>query len=134
MLVNLGDADKNQELQALKQNPFLRHARPLLLKVSHHGSRFSSSSQFLEKIRPARAWISCGRKNRFGHPTREVLERVYQWNSGLPFRVERTDRDGDLIYASFEPFERLMRHLRPTQKNDVKESTRNGRNGKLESR
>jgi len=44
-----------------------------ILKVPHHGSRYSLSMRFLEKINPDIAVISCGRKNSYGHPHKEVL-------------------------------------------------------------
>lgn len=61
-----------------------------LLKVGHHGSRTSSSPAFLEETHPGLAVISAGRRNRFGHPHPEVLERLLR-RSGA---VLRTDRDG----------------------------------------
>lgn len=47
-----------------------------VLKVAHHGSKYSSSEEFLACIRPELSVISCGRKNRYGHPHREVLLRL----------------------------------------------------------
>lgn len=47
-----------------------------VLKVAHHGSKYSSSEEFLECIRPELSVISCGRKNRYGHPHGEVLLRL----------------------------------------------------------
>ncbi len=44
-----------------------------ILKVPHHGSRYSLSMRFLERINPDIAVISCGRKNSYGHPHKEVL-------------------------------------------------------------
>jgi competence protein ComEC len=44
-----------------------------LLKVGHHGSRTSTSPRFLGTIRPRVALLSCGRRNRFGHPAPETL-------------------------------------------------------------
>lgn len=67
-----------------------------VLKVGHHGSRWSSTSRFLRAVGPATAVISCGRDNRFGHPHREVLERL----TAMGIRVWRTDRDGALELAS----------------------------------
>ena len=61
-----------------------------LLKVGHHGSRTSSSSAFLESVRPSISVISVGRNNRYGHPHPEVEERILRYSS-LTFR---TDRDG----------------------------------------
>ncbi len=47
-----------------------------LLKVAHHGSRYSSSSEFLEYVDPDWAVISCGANNRYGHPGEDTLERL----------------------------------------------------------
>ena len=47
-----------------------------ILKVAHHGSRNSSSEEFLKLVQPEYAIISCGRDNRYGHPHNEVLERL----------------------------------------------------------
>ena len=47
-----------------------------LLKVAHHGSKNSTSEEFLQMIDPAIAVISCGKNNRYGHPNEETLERL----------------------------------------------------------
>lgn len=61
-----------------------------LLKVSHHGSRFSSDATFLESLSPKTSVISCSKRNRYGHPSLEAIERIedvgaeifYTMNSG----------------------------------------------------
>ena len=61
-----------------------------LLKVSHHGSRFSSDATFLESLSPKTSLISCAKRNRYGHPSIEAIERIedvgaeifYTMNSG----------------------------------------------------
>ena len=61
-----------------------------LLKASHHGSRFSSDATFLESLSPKTAVISCSKRNRYGHPSIEAIERIedvgaeifYTMNSG----------------------------------------------------
>ncbi len=63
-----------------------------VLKVSHHGSDTSTCDEFLNQTRPRVAIISVG-KNRFGHPSREVLERLERF--GITCR--RTDLDGAVI-------------------------------------
>lgn len=61
-----------------------------VLKVSHHGSKNSSSDTFLQRVSPSLAIISCGRDNRYGHPHGELLERLEQVDSC----VLRTDTQG----------------------------------------
>ena len=47
-----------------------------ILKVSHHGSKKSTSRAFVEKVKPKVALISAGRNNRYGHPSKEVIENL----------------------------------------------------------
>jgi competence protein ComEC len=64
--------------------------RSTILVVPHHGSRYSSSSTFLEAVRPDEAVVSAGWHNRFGFPHGAVLGRLEDVSS----RVWRTDTDG----------------------------------------
>ena len=65
-----------------------------VLKVGHHGSKYSSSKEFIESIKPEYAVISVGAKNRYGHPSGEVLNSL-----GLnEVRIFRTDLSGAVIY------------------------------------
>jgi competence protein ComEC len=84
-----GDISADVERAILPQ---LTQARIRILKVAHHGSRTSSSSELLESWRPQMAVISCGRGNRFGHPTPEVLQRL----ASMGATVLRTDLDGQI--------------------------------------
>lgn len=63
-----------------------------ILKVAHHGSKNSTGEELLNRLNPEYALISCGRKNRYGHPHRELLERLA--SSGADIR--RTDESGAL--------------------------------------
>lgn len=65
-----------------------------VLKVPHHGSRFSVDTEALVLLRPRAAVISCGRRNLYGHPHAETLEAYGQLGSLL----HRTDLDGSLLY------------------------------------
>lgn len=65
-----------------------------VLKVAHHGSKYSTSAEFLAKARPVDAVVSVGQKNRYGHPAPEVLERLRKTGA----RILRTDEMGDVEY------------------------------------
>ena len=66
-----------------------------VLKVAHHGSKYSSSNEFLASVKPNIAVISVG-KNSYGHPTAETLQRLE--NFGI--KVLRTDKDDDIEIMS----------------------------------
>jgi competence protein ComEC len=66
-----------------------------ILKVAHHGSKFSSTIEFLQSVNPQIAVISTGENNRYGHPDLETLERLE--NQESIDRIFRTDIDGTII-------------------------------------
>jgi competence protein ComEC len=68
-----------------------------VLKAAHHGSKYSTSQSFLERIRPQEAVISVGQNN-YGHPDPGVLERL----SSIGARIYRTDQQGDIQYSCLE--------------------------------
>ena len=61
-----------------------------VLKIGHHGSKYSTSAAFLDAVAPRAALISVGARNRYGHPTPETLERL----ASADVQVFRTDQDG----------------------------------------
>ena len=63
-----------------------------VLKVGHHGSKTSSSEIFIDEINPKYSIISVGKKNRYGHPNKEVLDNLE--NS----KIYRTDEDGSIMF------------------------------------
>ena len=63
-----------------------------VLKIGHHGSRTSSSIEFINEINPKYSIISVGENNRYGHPNREVLKNLV--NS----KIYRTDEDGSIMF------------------------------------
>lgn len=67
-----------------------------ILKIGHHGSKTSSSREFIEKVSPEIAVISVGKNNRYGHPHQEVLDVLE--NYGID--ILRTDQDGDIKIIS----------------------------------
>jgi hypothetical protein len=83
-----GDAEKQAEHAMLEEHSDGLHAD--VLKVGHHGSKNSTTQEFLDTVAPAIAIISAGEDNPYGHPSPELLERLEA--SGE--RVLRTDRDG----------------------------------------
>jgi len=81
-----GDITETEEQTMIN----LGSLRPVeVLKVAHHGSKFSTSQKFLEAVKPKLAVISVG-KNSFGHPTPEVLARL----KAVGAKVLRTDEIG----------------------------------------
>lgn len=75
-----GDADKSGELRALEKLPESFCCE--LLKVAHHGSRYSTDEAFLKALQPRLAVISCGINN-YGHPAPETLERLRSCDSEI---------------------------------------------------
>ena len=63
-----------------------------VLKVGHHGSKTSSSKEFINVINPKYSIISVGKNNRYGHPNREVL------NNLANTKIYRTDEDGSIMF------------------------------------
>ncbi len=67
-----------------------------VLKVGHHGSKTSSSEEFIKKANPKEAIISCGYKNSYHHPNKEVVDRLEKHN----IKIRRTDQEGTISYTS----------------------------------
>ena len=63
-----------------------------ILKIAHHGSKTSSSEEFLEAVEPKIALIGVGENNTFGHPNNDILERLKEINC----RIYRTDEMGEI--------------------------------------
>ena len=84
------------DIEAEAEMALVRGSAPLaasVLKVPHHGSRTSSTPQFLASVHPAVAVISVGARNVYGHPDAGVLARL----TAAGAIVYRTDRDGALV-------------------------------------
>ncbi|WEG14210.1 DNA internalization-related competence protein ComEC/Rec2 [Pullulanibacillus sp. KACC 23026] len=84
-----GDLEAPEEKKVLSLFPDLKVD---LLKVGHHGSQTSSSDLFIKSIQPKLAIISVGANNRYGHPNRDVLDRLTKY--GIPYL--RTDEAGGI--------------------------------------
>ncbi len=82
------------DVEAMAERDLLARGADLsavVLKVPHHGSRTSTTPAFLAAVSPRVGLIGVGRRNRFGHPGAEVVERLRR----ARVRVFRTDQDGD---------------------------------------
>jgi len=86
-----GDLPDNKEQELADKNINLKSG---VLKVSHHGSKYATTSEFLEKVMPDDAVISAGKNNRYGHPSQEVLDRLNE----KKINILRTDERGDIKY------------------------------------
>jgi competence protein ComEC len=90
----VGDAEHEAEAELVHRDP--RALKADLLKVGHHGSRTSTSPAFLKAVSPELAVISCGVRNRFGHPHPIAVASL---NAGrVPFL--RTDRGGQILWET----------------------------------
>lgn len=87
----MGDATSNVEKNLLNSN-----VNSDVLKVGHHGSRYSSSVNFLNIVTPEYAIISVGEDNSYDHPHDVALNRIA--DSGA--KIYRTDHDGTIIATS----------------------------------
>lgn len=90
----VGDAEHAEEGDLVASRPDALRAD--VLKVGHHGSRTSTTAAFLSAVDPSVAVISCGVRNRFGHPARRALATLAASRS----RVLRTDRDGSVTVTT----------------------------------
>lgn len=84
-----GDATIKVENQLLVYGSGLKSD---ILKVGHHGSKYSSSFNFLNAVSPKAAIIEVGAKNRYGHPSPAALSRFNMFDFG----IFRTDQNGDI--------------------------------------
>jgi competence protein ComEC len=82
-----GDAEDESERASL---PRLRPVE--ILKAPHHGSRTSSTAEWVDALHPRIVLVSCGEKNRFGHPGRATMGRYRMAGA----RVWRTDQEGSV--------------------------------------
>lgn len=88
-LLFMGDASINTEKDIMNNYDI---GDVFILKVGHHGSKTSSSEEFINSINPKYSIISVGKNNKFGHPNKEVLDNLS--NS----KIYRTDIDGSIMF------------------------------------
>jgi competence protein ComEC len=97
-----GDAEREAEEEMVRlHGSFLAST---ILKAGHHGSKTSSTEEFVSLVKPKYAIISCGLNNKFNHPSEEVVERFRATN----VETLRTDEDGAIIFETDgKKFERI---------------------------
>ena len=86
-----GDITSNTERELLNKN-----IESTVLKVAHHGSKYSNSAAFLRKVNPKYAVISCGKNNEYFHPHQVVIDKLEKLNT----KIYRTDLLGTIILES----------------------------------
>ena len=84
----MGDASSNVEKNLLDKDINCQ-----VLKVGHHGSRYSSSDEFIKKVSPSYGIIMVGKDNKYGHPTKKTLDILNKYN----VTIHRTDEEGTII-------------------------------------
>ncbi len=82
-----GDIEEIAEKTLLKED-----LQADLLKVGHHGSKTSTTKEFLDKVNPKIALIGVGENNKFGHPNDGVIKRLEDKN----IKIYRTDKNGEI--------------------------------------
>jgi competence protein ComEC len=88
-----GDISKKVEKSLSEANLDLKAN---VLKIAHHGSKTSTSEEFVQKVKPDFAVISLGKNNNYGHPHREVLDILKKYD----IEILRTDEKGDIKFLS----------------------------------
>ena len=88
-----GDAEEQTEHRLMTKELDLESR---VLKVGHHGSKYASSGDFLQRVKPEIAIVSCGAWNRYGHPAQSVLDRLKAAN----VKLYRTDLHGEITITS----------------------------------
>ena len=90
-----GDAEEQTEHRILSKET---NVEAKVLKVSHHGSKYATAADFLQRVKPQIAIISCGEWNRYGHPAQAVLDRLKESNPNL--KLFRTDLQGEITLTT----------------------------------
>jgi len=88
-----GDAEQQTEHRMLTKDLNLQTD---ILKVSHHGSKYATAADFLQRVKPAVAIVSCGEWNRYGHPSQVVLDRL----KAAGVKLYRTDLQGEITITT----------------------------------
>ena len=88
--------DAGTKVESGYVNQYKTFLQSTVLKAGHHGSRSSTSEEFLKFVKPNYAVISAGVMNKFNHPHKEIIERFHQ----NKINVVRTDKSGAVMFRS----------------------------------
>ena len=83
-----GDATSETEKKILNKD-----INSTVLKVGHHGSKYSTTESFLKKVNPKYAIISVGKNNIYNHPAPTTINKLEKLNT----KIYRTDQDGTIL-------------------------------------
>ena len=92
---SLKDYPRNEKKKKKKEKDILEKynvSKIDVLKIGHHGSKTSSSKDFIDEMNPKYSVISVGKNNRYGHPNKEVLDVLND------SKIYRTDQDGSIMF------------------------------------
>lgn len=88
-----GDAEKLSEDEMIETGIDISAD---VLKISHHGSAYSSSSDFLDAVNPSYSIVCVGKDNEYGHPHSETLQAIH----GHDIKLYRTDEQGTVVFTT----------------------------------
>ena len=88
-----GDVEEIAENEICSQYNTTNKLKANILKVAHHGSKTSSTAEFIKMVKPQIALIGVGEKNKFGHPNDGVIQRLKNMNT----KIYRTDKMGEIV-------------------------------------
>ncbi len=108
-----GDIGASTEEEIVRRQRLLKHGEPSLpvdiMKMAHHGSRYSTGAEWLAYYRPFGAVASAGAANTYGHPHPDTLARLLQAGTA----VWRTDRNGEISFRTSAGGKLALRAVKP---------------------
>jgi len=88
-----GDAEEQTEHRFISKDA---NVEARVWKIAHHGSKYATSAEFLQRVKPQIVIISCGEWNRYGHPSQAVLDRL----RAASVKLFRTDLHGEITLTT----------------------------------
>jgi competence protein ComEC len=88
-----GDAEEQTEHRFISKDV---NVEAKVWKIAHHGSKYATSADFVQRVKPQIVIISCGEWNRYGHPSQVVLDRLRAAN----VKLFRTDLQGEITLTT----------------------------------